>query len=188
MHVGCTKTEDTSRQNSSCRLQAPGGGFQTAKDKHAADLRAKGLPYPRRDPCGGVNGGAGGGHPGRPPLSGPAHLATRAVLGRGRGVAGAPATMRNHVSMAACLTRHLPGRVIKGPSNTHRHCLNLQQAAPLAAGRSGFRAPRQRCAGGGTEAGAAGDADEEADSPYSPHTLQLLAGGLWAAALVQRSR
>lgn len=76
----------------------PGGGFQTAKDKHTADLRAKGLPYPRREASG---GGIGGGNPGRPLLSGPAHLATRAVLGRGRGVAGALAVVWKHLSMAA---------------------------------------------------------------------------------------
>ena len=88
-NVQCGSHENQRLVRQTLSLQAPGGGFQTAKDKHAADLRAKGLAYPRREACGGV----GGGNTGRLPLSGPAHLATRAVLGRGRGVAGAPAAV-----------------------------------------------------------------------------------------------
>jgi hypothetical protein len=128
LHEEFTKAGDGSRTTINCLLQAPGGGFQTAKDKHAADLRAKGLPYPRREACGGV----GGGNLGRLPLSGPAHLATRAVLGRGRGIAGARAVVCGHVCTAAsyrssCLsdvlhTHHCNHPIIKpNPASLPQH-------------------------------------------------------------------
>ncbi len=71
----------------------PGGGFQTARAKLAAELRAKGQQYvPPRPPPGAeppvLRPGGGGGMQGP---AGAARLATRAVLagrGSGSGAAG----------------------------------------------------------------------------------------------------
>lgn len=71
----------------------PGGGFQTARARLSAELRAKGQSYvPQRPPPGAelpVQAGPANGGSGLQGPSGAARLATRAVLaGRGGGAGG----------------------------------------------------------------------------------------------------